>query len=273
MNKPRGYCIFCGGGNLTKEHFYPDWMAPLLPPSAGYGEQIGSVHPERRAQVSRDAKRPASIATKKMRVVCGECNSGWMNRLEAKARPHLTRMIQGKRFMLTPDEQSSVAKWAVMKAMTAEVGIAMDPMTHPDDRSAMRDRQDIPWYYRVYAGSHSLGQKLGYLRKCSVFGNPLTGPIPVLDGMRRNVQQATILLGHAFIHINAARLEGFYIEDLVEIPLVHKHMRLWPLTGDRRKWPGKAVLNASQVRDLANSWEIAVQKAGWAGNVPRDWIG
>ena len=29
--KPAGTCIFCGAGNLSKEHFWPDWALSLLP--------------------------------------------------------------------------------------------------------------------------------------------------------------------------------------------------------------------------------------------------
>jgi hypothetical protein len=30
-NKPPGKCNFCGRGNLSKEHFWPEWASALLP--------------------------------------------------------------------------------------------------------------------------------------------------------------------------------------------------------------------------------------------------
>lgn len=30
-SKLPGRCIFCGGGNLSKEHFWPEWASALLP--------------------------------------------------------------------------------------------------------------------------------------------------------------------------------------------------------------------------------------------------
>lgn len=249
-------------------------MAPLLPVQTAHGEQVISNHPVHGEKVERHSERPASMVTKKLRVVCQKCNNGWMNQIEAGARPHLTKMIQGKRFQLTSDEQLAVAKWCAAKVMVAEQAPATDPMTPQSDRALMAENQTIPNYYRIYAGAHRCEAQTGYIRRSSTMSLTSAGPIPELNGMRRNVQQVSFLLGRAFIHVNAARVEGFAIEDRFKMPIVHKHMRLWPLTGDRRKWPGVGTLSFDQLRVLSASWEIIASstQARWAGEIDPNWI-
>lgn len=267
-------CIFCGGGKLSKEHFYPQWMHSLLPVQTRYGELTTSHHPVRGEAVERHVERPAAMATRKIRVVCRACNNGWMNRLEAAARPHLTRMILGKRFQLQPEEQLAVAQWCAAKVMVAEQGPSSDPMTPPADRLLMAQAQTIPDYYRIFLGAHSCEAQTGYVRRSSTISLTTAGPNPPLDGMRRNVQQVSFLMGKAFVHIDAARVEGFKIEDLVNMPIVHKYMRVWPPTGTRRKWPGAPVLTFDQVKTLSSSWEAIATStpALWGGEIDPSWI-
>jgi len=197
-----------------------------------------------------------------------------MNRLEGAARPHLTKMLQGKRFMMSGDEQLAVARWCVAKLMVAEHGPETDPMTPPEERRTFAATLQIPDYYRVYIGAHSCAAQIGYIRRSSTISLGPGGPIPKLDGMSRNVQQATFLVGKAFVHINAARVDGFDIEDRFSMPLVQKHMRIWPPSHDRRKWPGGAILNPDQIRVLSNSWQTIAQskRAVWGGEIDPAWI-
>lgn len=256
MNRPRRLCIFCGEGNLSKEHFWPQWMEPLLPSNTTLGEKVTLDHPINGLTVKRDVSRPASMTTLKFRVVCNACNNGWMNRLETAARPHLTKMVDGKRFVMNDDEQLTVARWCAAKVMVAEHAPEMVPMTPEVDRRAMMERLSIPNYYRIYACAHSCEARLAYQRRSSVISLSPTGPVPGLDGMARNVQQVSFLIGRTMIHVNAARLEGFQIEDRFSMPIVQKHMRIFPQLAPRRKWPGMAILSAEQVRVLSNSLEI-----------------
>lgn len=49
--------------------------------------------------------------------VCSGCNSGWMERIEAAARPVVTPMIQGNTISLSRDAQDIVAGWLALKAI------------------------------------------------------------------------------------------------------------------------------------------------------------
>lgn len=228
-------------------------MHPLLPKDTVRGDKLILDHPITGQEIKRDSTGNAGIHTIKIRAVCDTCNNGWMNRLEAAARPHLTKMIEGRRFLLDQEAQLAVARWCAAKVIVAENAKGSPPLTPPGDRLDLAANLTIPEYFRIYITAHRCDAKIGYMRRASVISRSLTGPVPELDGMLRNIQQVTFLMGRAVVHVNASRAEGIEIEGDVRIPKVHKHARLWPSATDRLKWPGKAVLNFDEVQALANS--------------------
>jgi hypothetical protein len=104
-------CVFCGSqATLTREHVLPQWVRSLPP-----GE--GPFTIRRVAETGKAVEyrcRGVDIVT---RVVCGDCNGGWMADLEATAMPLLSPMINGGQRSMTPDEQRLVSRWAVKTAI------------------------------------------------------------------------------------------------------------------------------------------------------------
>jgi hypothetical protein len=107
-------CVFCGySGKLTGEHVVGNWVARSgldlnpLPHEAGplnhMGKSMGTRPPFR--QTVRD--------------VCGECNHGWMSRLEGIAQRVLTPCILGNSSVLSSADLSAVAAWTQKTALTA----------------------------------------------------------------------------------------------------------------------------------------------------------
>jgi len=122
-------CVFCGGSELTKEHVVPRWTGPVL---AGSQRDAEGGTPSSAAKINHLYEPPpgASVAPRnwskgepdlQVREVCGECNSGWMNDLEAGARPILTELIQGRRLNLVPDDQSILAAWTFKTELMFQV--------------------------------------------------------------------------------------------------------------------------------------------------------
>ena len=82
--KPPGQCIFCPGTHMSKEHFWSTWSNPMLPKFKvnAYVEEHLS-HTRKTVLVKREIRtRPGSASSKKLRVVCEDCNNGWMNQVE-----------------------------------------------------------------------------------------------------------------------------------------------------------------------------------------------
>jgi hypothetical protein len=132
-------CMFCGGRPLTAEHAWPAWLRETLPNVPG-GLWV------RWDTVGTDAdvrQWPANEIDVRVRWVCRPCNSGWMSRLEARAKPALAPMIRGQATTLDQPEQLLVATWATKTAMVLEFLKHESSAASADDRAWVR-RYDSP---------------------------------------------------------------------------------------------------------------------------------
>lgn len=106
-------CIFCGNGNLTKEHLLPKWMQ-------NYFSSTGGNHVITRADGSKYEYKEKTFG-RTARIVCESCNSGWMSSLEGEIESLLGPIISNKAptimVGLSAYEKSMIAHW-VAKTMT-----------------------------------------------------------------------------------------------------------------------------------------------------------
>lgn len=88
------------------EHVFARWIAAVLDDM-----ESGDGRPEWRLQywagglVDRDREHATSEPAVVVRMVCAECNSGWMSGLEERVKPVLEPMIRGQRVTLNPEQQ------------------------------------------------------------------------------------------------------------------------------------------------------------------------
>lgn len=136
---PPQKCIFCGGGNISKEHIYADWMRPYLLDSINStSHRVTTVvqHGLGGQQLLRDTRGPLQLKgdhrARGLKVVCKSCNEGWMSSLQTAAKPALLPLLLGE--MRTPnrDSQRSIAAWSTMLTMVYEFA---DPFTCAIPRS------------------------------------------------------------------------------------------------------------------------------------------
>ncbi|MEV7031719.1 hypothetical protein AB0N99_16015 [Streptomyces sp. NPDC093272] len=107
-------CVFCGSADtLTGAHVLGDWLSKIgldpapVPHGAGWlnriGRELGLRPPFRQ----------------KVRDVCGDCNHGWMSRLEVVAQRVLTPLILGQPGRIEAADQGAIAAWVQKTALTA----------------------------------------------------------------------------------------------------------------------------------------------------------
>jgi hypothetical protein len=108
---------------LTAEHVFPKWTQPYLLDAEG---ELGT-HTRvtiRAGQGATDERshrgRPATAT---VRSVCGDCNNGWMSRIEQEAKPRLLAMLRDKSMFAGTqmhfDERDRLvlARWLVKTAL------------------------------------------------------------------------------------------------------------------------------------------------------------
>ncbi len=121
----RRTCIFCGTpAKMTDEHVWGDWVRKFLPHAANSHEQ----HSRTIAKDGQDRialrKRAGNVLGATVPVVCKDCNSGWLSRIQTAGKRHLPALFAAKRHIITQESQKAIATWATMATITAEY-------THP----------------------------------------------------------------------------------------------------------------------------------------------
>jgi hypothetical protein len=107
-------CVFCGSSRtLTREHVLGNWLSRIglkldpVPHRAGPLNQLG-----------RDLGMRPPFG-QRVRDVCGDCNQGWMSRLEVIAQRVLSPLILGHTGEIKAADHSAIAAWVQKTALTA----------------------------------------------------------------------------------------------------------------------------------------------------------
>ena len=203
-------CIFCQGSGMSKEHFWPDWLRSYFKTTVS-DKHIGELHvSEGKAPLilQRKKERSGNLITKKFRVVCKACNNGWMSQLEEKVKPILISILENKAISFDQKELSNLARWAVMKVIVAEQSEDGTQVTPEMDRILFSKEGIIPDYFYVFIGKHKSGHDSAYLRHSTTLALSKDGPAPRLNGMKRNTQTVSFLLGPLFVHVATCRVDN-----------------------------------------------------------------
>jgi hypothetical protein len=89
-------------------------------------------------------------------VVCGDCNSGWLNQIQQTARPLLLPLFEGRAHRIDGDAQSKIAAWIAMATMTGEY-LSQDQkrVTVPQsDRDWLMAHPTAPAHWVIWIGRY-----------------------------------------------------------------------------------------------------------------------
>src|SRR5438105_4011416 len=97
--KPHRRCIFCGKGGvagnpMSQEHLWSDWMHPILPKFENPIKDLGymALHTTARTALRTFRSLQGHVYGETFKVVCRNCNNGWMGTIESTAKPFLIPM-------------------------------------------------------------------------------------------------------------------------------------------------------------------------------------
>jgi len=267
--RERRVCIFCDQTARSKEHFWPVWMHKELPPSepdAKHDRPHYSYHPSTGPITKGVVGRPGGVEKLSIRAVCNECNNGWMNQVEERARPHLTKMLKGEAVELSMEDQKNVAQWIALKSIVSEHSNPETAVTPKNDRVAFRETGTIPDYFNIYATTQVTGSHIGLLRNSHGFALSPDGPQPPFVETTQNIQTISFIFGSIFVHVNAARIDNFALEEKVIIPAFYGTCRLWPPQSKIMEFPRRPRLGTDGIQTVSNSIEryIEASKTTWA---------
>jgi hypothetical protein len=179
-------CVFCGTthGKLTREHVIPQWARRsfnIKGPVTVHAREEGL---SQRRQVG--AMQALNITLDD--VICENCNSVWLSRLERRVKPLLAPMaVSAQPTTLSPASQHLIATWAVKAVLLLELALRQiypgsRPVqgyeASPPELAWLRARSEPPPRSRVWLGCWDCQQTV------PVRYAPSSALLPTLDGSR-----------------------------------------------------------------------------------------
>jgi hypothetical protein len=235
--KEQKFCIFCGGSGLSKEHIWPEWGAELVPTildphNTTFHFQEGPIPIPKQTRMVKT--RQGHTVTTKRRVVCRDCNHGWMATLEDDVRPIIVPMITGSKTTLTKYSMNTLLKWVVLKAIIIDQLFNHEgPIIRQFERTTFFQTREVPPWFQVWIGSHNCETWKHGIARSTIALKTLPGPDGRID-RSKNVQMITFGFGHLLMQIYTTTTnQGFYIS----VDTIGKLMPIWPQRPRMIHWP------------------------------------
>lgn len=117
---------------MSKEHVWPDWLANYVPRESTHtihrvSKNLGNQGlPSAVSTKPGKLNRPGDPKSQRLRMVCEDCNGGWMSRLQNSSKPLLIPLLHGEWPLLDQKAQKQIAAWVTMFVMVVEFA---DPIT------------------------------------------------------------------------------------------------------------------------------------------------
>src|SRR5581483_12167985 len=125
-------CIFCPRPADSKEHLWSGWILEVF---KSRPELQQPIRFSKGKTTARWIDNPEVLIS----CVCQSCNNGWMSDLEIQNRPQMLPMLLDQRTTLGPQQQKSLARWAILKGMVLEAANReRDSFYNNEERSAFK---------------------------------------------------------------------------------------------------------------------------------------
>lgn len=115
-------CVFCGlERKMTSEHVWGEWTKGYVPRAANKHNHANVFVPRPGEPEPPNVRiRAGDHLDAQVRIVCSECNSGWLSRIQNAAKSSLIPLFEGRSCTLDEASQKVVATWVAMATMTGE---------------------------------------------------------------------------------------------------------------------------------------------------------
>jgi hypothetical protein len=252
MAKPQRFCLFCKGPGLTREHIWADWLRNYIP--RDLTEYHLNHRVDYRTHVNSDMKKfSGDPRSRRLPVVCLDCNQGWMSKLQEDTKPVLIPLILGKPTKLRRSHQRLLAAWITMAVMVGEHVVPSSAVIAQSERSLFMLTLQPPRRWRIWVGHYRRGEWIGHWVHNAV-------PLVLQEDLRsgkvgidapKNTQETTFTVGELYIRAFSSSID---VDETWVIPPNGDEM-LVSLIPPRQavvRWPMTRVLTDQEADVLAN---------------------
>ena len=162
-------CLFCQARPGSREHLFPNWLNSTFPVDPTQPKPELARHAASAEGVHAAIWTALEMASAVTKLVCHDCNTGWMSRLESRAKPLLEPMMLGHPQTLNPSEQLTVATWACKTVVVFEATLSTEDNFSIEDRQVIMSEDRPPASTEVIVAAvigeiapmHYAGAKIG----------------------------------------------------------------------------------------------------------------
>jgi hypothetical protein len=254
-------CIFCGRpAKMTSEHIWGEWVQDYVERTANkYGFANVSV-----PRPGEDA--PATIRVRagdplnaQVGVVCGDCNSGWMSRLQNAAKPHLIPLFRGERTLLIEPAQKAIAAWVAMATITGEhLAQQPDRVTLPQSaRDWLRANHQPPLEgWRIWIGRCQEPWPNGVRVTMGILDSKGLPDVIAAKDRVHNTQATAFKIGKLYLATMTCAFPEIPAGwDWRTAPRAQTRLQqIWPITTRFLNWPA-ADMTARNAGDFATAFK------------------
>jgi hypothetical protein len=253
MHMTAKQCIFCleRPSNMTEEHVWGDWVTSHLPRTMNKHNHANVYVPRPGQPDAPDVRiRAGDPLSSQVKVVCGDCNSGWLNRIQQVARPLLLPLFEGAEHKMDADAQAKIATWITMATMTGEF-LSRDPKriaVNQVDRTWLKAQSKAPSNWCVWIGRYQWQRSMpqwthlsSHVLNTDTLPDALNGEID-----RPNTQTTTFCLGEMFAFAMSSEFpeipRGW---DWRTVPSANFKLHwIWPMKQPEVTWPPATMTDA-----------------------------
>jgi len=236
---------------MTEEHVWGDWVTSHLPRTMNKHNHANVYVPRPGEPDAPDVRiRAGDPLSSQVKVVCGDCNSSWLNRIQQVARPLLLPLFEGAEHKMDADGQAKIATWITMATMTGEF-LSRDPKriaVDQVDRTWLKAQSKAPSNWCVWIGRYRWQRSMPqWTHLSSHVLNTDTLPDALTDEIDRpNTQTTTFCLGEMFAFAMSSEFpeipRGW---DWRTAPSANfKLHRIWPMKQPEINWPPATMTDA-----------------------------
>lgn len=238
MPRPQRFCIFCGSPGLTGEHIWADWLKNYIPREMeSYSKASSIIHADR--TVAHVKKQGGDPHSRKVKVVCGGCNSGWMSQLQERAKPILIPLINGQPTVLDLKKQAIISAWVSMAMIVADLVDPDKSAVSTADHKYFYEKQMAPLNWAIWIGDYERDLWKGHMVH-NVMALSDAEHIPEVDEdgvARQNTNASTFVVKRLFIHVISSQISSFARRVRLKSPGTPKLRKIWYANAAPIKWP------------------------------------
>lgn len=248
-------CVFCNQANKPgREHILAEWISREFPDGVWTVTNLKAavVTPDK-PELIREFKVHKSFGIITRRP-CGQCNNGWMSRLEQRVQPLLRPMIHGNSTTLSLDQQRLIMRWLVKTAMAIELSHGKSHETYftQAERHALMRSAFIPYpalgFLARYHGAHDVA--------CREVPLPFEVVAPNRDDpVLINGYSVTVVIRQLIIQFLTLRWPPGFKPDALHVRSSFDTavLQVWPVTGDVT-WPPARCLDDTTFDSFVMRW-------------------